>query len=152
MAGEVKADVSSRAERRGNQTVTVLNARLGGSNWVLPPLSRLLERGPGPRALPADPLRQSQAAGTLQGQGHIFSGPGSQLQLELEWWEGKAICNSDLGQMGGLPWPRGGTWVDSAASLLTHILTPDHSFLAAAPHSTTQTLTCTHTAPSALIG
>lgn len=68
----VKTDVSYKTERRWDQTMRALNARLGHSEscFLFP---RLLERGPGLRALPADSLRQSQAASILQGQEH-FSG------------------------------------------------------------------------------
>jgi hypothetical protein len=53
--------------------------------------------------------------GTLLGHGL------SCLWLELEWWGGQDICNSD-GADGGLPW-----W-GTVASLLTSILTqPDGS-------------------------
>ena len=69
------------------------------------PFRRLLQRGPGLRAPPTEPWRQSQATGILQAHKHICPGllcPG--LQLEPRGGEGKAICNSDPGQMGGLPW------------------------------------------------
>lgn len=70
----------------------------------------------------------------------------SWLQLELEWWgrEGHlqfrsgADGRTSLEEVGG-----GGTGVESAASLLTHIPSPDQPFWPDAPHKTTQALTCT---------
>lgn len=74
----VKADVSYKTERRWDQTMKALNARLGHFEpcFLFP---RLLKRGPGLRALPTHSLRQSQAASVLQGQEHfsglLFSAP-----------------------------------------------------------------------------
>lgn len=107
-----------------------LNARLGSSNWALLPLSQTAGKGPWSKGSACRPFktkpgyRHSAKAGM-----HL---PWTPLFLSSKWsWshgERKAICISDVGQVGGLL----GARVESAASLLTHILMPDQPFLAAA--------------------
>ena len=70
--------------------------------------------GPGLRAPPADPLRQSQATGLRQGRDlSSLDSSVSSWSWSLSGGKGKAICNSDPGQMedfvgggggGGLKW------------------------------------------------
>ena len=113
-----RAEISykSRETRRG-QAVKALNARLGGSNGA-----------------PVQGLRLQ----TLWDKARLLACcRGSDLpslDCSVSSWDwslssgkGKAICNSDPRQMGGLCWGMWGRWtqVESAASFLMAIPTPD---------------------------
>lgn len=95
---------------------------------------RLLETGPGLRAPPADPLRQSQATSIPKGQNHAFSRLlGPQLQLELEWWEREGHLQFRSGADGGTSLGEG--WDSAEVSCLTSHTHPtwDQPFLATTP-------------------
>lgn len=112
--------------------------------WLLLGLAyslRILERGPGLRAPPADPLRHSKARVPYRGRDT------SSLGSAVSSWSGgerKVICNSDLGQMGGCHRLVGGEGDTSRVSCLTSHAHPPPALpsLAAAPQSTTQAQAC----------
>lgn len=91
-------------ERRWDQAVKALNARLGSSNWALLPLSQTAGKGPWSKGSACRPFKTKPGYRHSAKTGmHL---PWTPLFLSSKWsWshgERKAICISDVGQVGGL--------------------------------------------------